>query len=356
MNFNYEEMEKPDIISKYRDALMGFAMLWIVFDHSGLNFGTGFLGYIIRFIKQTGWLGVDIFFFVSGFGLMVGWYKKKSSLLFFYKRRFLRIMPIFWFFFVVDLILQALSEDVWSPGTVFINFTGLSFFIQGSYHWFISAILLCYLIFPFFANYFQKSQNKLKLLIYIISSCLIFAIIISASELLFANELNKFLIVILRLPAFFIGAAIGYIYINNDIKFKYIFKLYPHVLLTFFCYATLALIFYITSAEIRHLYGLFWYPFVISAFSLTFLLSFVFSYLHQTHLEPFINYLNNIGKSSLDLYFIHSLLFYKIVSIKVMFNYIGVFLDGNLLWIFVIIISIILSLKFNQVFSKRIFS
>lgn len=352
MTFDFKEMEKPDIISKYRDSLMGIAILWIVILHSELNFGNGFLGYVFLFLKQTGYLGVDIFFFISGFGLMTGWYKKKNpSILFFYKRRFLRIMPIFWFFLIVNLILLALFGSVWDLNTLIINLTGFGFFFTG-YHWFISAILLCYLIFPFFAKYFQQNKTKLRLLILIISSCLIFALILSVSELLFVNTFNKFLIIILRLPAFFIGSAIGYLYITNNIKYKYIFKISLNVLLTFFCYTSLALIYLFSSVESRWLYGLYWYPFVLSSFSLTFLLSYFLSYFHQIHSGYFIYYLNTIGKSSLELYFTHSLIFSNIDMIKEIFNYFGIFIDGNFSWLFAILFSVIIALVFNRIFSK----
>lgn len=353
LNSEIKKMEKSDFISLYRNSLMGIAILWIVFYHSGINFGKiGFLSYFCSFIKYTGYLGVDIFFFVSGFGLMASWYKKRPSILFFYKRRFLRIMPIYWFFLSIYLVLITLfGTPITNLGTVFIYYTGFSFFISrtNNIHWFISAILLCYLIFPFFENYFQKNKNKLRFLIFIVTLCLTLAIILTASAFIFANKFSFLLIVILRLPAFFIGSLIGYIYIKRDNNFNYLFSIYLHVFFTFFCFVALALIYYFCSTDDRWLYGLYWYPFMLGSFSLTFLLSILLDILH-THHNYLLDFLDKIGRSSLELYFIHLLVFAFIGS-KLIFNYFGILPGSNYLWIAAIFVSVILSNIFNSILS-----
>ena len=59
-------------ISTYRKALMGVAMLWIVFYHFG--FHTPIISHLTRF----GYTGVDIFMFLSGFGLFYSLQKKQG--------------------------------------------------------------------------------------------------------------------------------------------------------------------------------------------------------------------------------------------------------------------------------------
>lgn len=55
-------------ISKYRSVLMGFSILWIFFFHyKGLQLGGGF-GRIIDVFFSVGWIGVDIFLFLSAIG------------------------------------------------------------------------------------------------------------------------------------------------------------------------------------------------------------------------------------------------------------------------------------------------
>ncbi len=58
-------------LSKYRGAIMGFAALWIFIFHEYTVLspvGTPLYG-AAKFIKGIGFAGVDIFFFLSGYGL-----------------------------------------------------------------------------------------------------------------------------------------------------------------------------------------------------------------------------------------------------------------------------------------------
>ena len=63
-----------NIVTKYRDALYGFAILWIVFFHANAidnvdySFGVHILRHF-RTIMNNGSVGVDIFLFLSGISL-----------------------------------------------------------------------------------------------------------------------------------------------------------------------------------------------------------------------------------------------------------------------------------------------
>ena len=61
----------PDIVS-YRTELMGLAALWIYIFHEWVPLAPNVpvLGFIEGFIKQIGFFGVDIFFLLSGMGLI----------------------------------------------------------------------------------------------------------------------------------------------------------------------------------------------------------------------------------------------------------------------------------------------
>jgi peptidoglycan/LPS O-acetylase OafA/YrhL len=351
LNYKLKKMESPEFISLYRNSLMGIAILWIILFHSWFDFGKyGLLSPLYSFFKITGYLGVDIFIFVSGFGLMASWYKKKTNVLLFYKRRFLRIMPIYWFFFSIYLIFMTLFGKLVNMGTMIIYYTGFAFFITKNYlHWFISAILLCYLIFPIFANAFQKSKQKTKFVTMIIISCLLLAFFLSTSASFFDNRFSYLLIVVLRLPSFFIGSLIGYIYFENDINFSYLFSIYSHIFLMSFCFVSLALINYFTSPEAMLLYGLWWYPFAIGSFSLTYLLSIFLKIMH-TYLGSLIIILDKIGKCSFELYFIHLLIF-EFVGSQTILQKFGILFEGNYLLFVAIIASVIISILFNYLFS-----
>jgi peptidoglycan/LPS O-acetylase OafA/YrhL len=85
-----------DFVSKYRTELMGVAIFWIFFYHTGVDIP------ILHGLFSVGWIGVEIFFFVSGFGLCASLQKNPSTGSF-YKRRLVRILPTWW------LILGAMN-------------------------------------------------------------------------------------------------------------------------------------------------------------------------------------------------------------------------------------------------------
>ena len=86
------ENETFELVSKYRKAIMGFAALCIMIFHEWIViFPTvPVLSVIEAYVKRVSFLGVDIFFFLSGMGLVFA--IKKGSLLTYYKNRFKRII------------------------------------------------------------------------------------------------------------------------------------------------------------------------------------------------------------------------------------------------------------------------
>ena len=74
-------------ISRYRSELMGWSILWIMMLHFTFNQIKP-----LGFIAQYGFAGVDIFIFVSGFGLFFS-LDKNDDLITFYRKRLLRIFP-----------------------------------------------------------------------------------------------------------------------------------------------------------------------------------------------------------------------------------------------------------------------
>ena len=77
-------------ISRHRTALMGFAIIGILLFHSRIA-----VPYIDN-LFVIGYGGVDIFLFLSGFGLFFS-FSENQNLASFYKKRFLRIFPAYIF-------------------------------------------------------------------------------------------------------------------------------------------------------------------------------------------------------------------------------------------------------------------
>lgn len=140
-------------ISKNRSAIMGFAIVWIFLLHSAI--GYEFSG-ITKYTLKHGWAGVDIFIFLSSFGLCYS--LQKNPLKKFYKNRVLRILPC-WF---IVLVLVHIAGVVISPHFPGLNFnyphtfkdtfywySGLGYYFNGChYEWYVPSILLFYALIP----------------------------------------------------------------------------------------------------------------------------------------------------------------------------------------------------------------
>ena len=94
MEFNHSVAQ----ISKYRTPLMGLATIWVSLFHFRCVMGVSPFG----LFDAMGYGGVDIFLFLSGFGLYVGY---KNDIKYFYKRRFLRIYPTYILVILIGTII-----------------------------------------------------------------------------------------------------------------------------------------------------------------------------------------------------------------------------------------------------------
>ena len=91
-------------ISECRSELMGWAIIWIMMLHFTFTQIKP-----LGFVAQYGFAGVELFLFVSGFGIFFALEKSKNALLY-YKRRLLRIFPTYYLLGIIaSLILKEIS-------------------------------------------------------------------------------------------------------------------------------------------------------------------------------------------------------------------------------------------------------
>ena len=205
------------LVSKYRNAIMGIAALWVLFFHAWIPVMPAstaghfnLFGFIERYLKAIGYCGVDIFLLVSGLGLTFA--IKKGSLLRFYYRRLRRIIlpPL-----VVSLLLWNIFG--WSTLEFFQNISGYNFYFKDTtcFLWFIPAIVTLYLLFPLYYKVFDRFRNKILFTAAAIALWLIIS-------LLLLNVMRPDLYGFTnRIPVFIIGVLFGYITQNKkDIVFK----------------------------------------------------------------------------------------------------------------------------------------
>ncbi len=286
-----------ELLSKYRVELMGLAMIWIMFFHSQI-YVPEFL-FPIRFIKVVGYAGVDIFFLLSGFSLAFS-LTRNNCLSAYFKRRFVRIVPVFWLILIFFQINKVLLGH-FSTRDLFLSFSGFDFLVFGNLDtWFVPAILVCYLIFPIYYSLSNK-YGIIKVLII----CSVISIFFSL--LIVGSPLQHLLIFSVRLPTFFIGASIGQLLISGK-RVYFLNNIYISFLLFVILLALLYLIIDNTTPLQRWSTGLFWYPTIFIAYPLCLLLGHTFNKIDKNY--PKILYLIRlIGIYSFELFLIHVLVF-----------------------------------------------
>lgn len=300
---------------------MGFAILWIVLFHSNLSFGATVMGRLFGFFKDIGYCGVDLFFFLSGLGLMYGWCVKKYPLPVFYKRRILRIIPIYWTVVSIHFLYQGLFTDaIFTPLDIINQLFFLDFFINRNLHlWFIPSILLLYIVFPVLSKIMLSVRDKIRCLLILIGACII------ASLLIIATHAGNFLLIgLVRLPSFLIGMYIGYlesaVYEQESVP-RFLTSSRLHMLFVFTGLVSLFVLIRTVSNHTLWTYGLWWYPGIILSFPFCFLFSiFLNRMASYSFIKAARSLLTVCGKYSFEIYLTHTLLFDCIIKVIQLFE------------------------------------
>ena len=161
-------------------SLRFFAALWVVFFHQWLTYYPQTLGsWFYQTIFSKGFLGVDLFFLLSGYILAYVYLKDSKSdqvdKEFFWRARFARIYPVYTLSFLLEvpfLVIFILSQqDPWAvslkaSGTLLGHLAFLQAWIPPlRWHWnfpswTLSAEAFFYLLFPYLGVWFWKKTEK----------------------------------------------------------------------------------------------------------------------------------------------------------------------------------------------------
>lgn len=138
------------LVSKYRSVLMGVAIIAITFCH--VDLAQNRHGIPITQLAQDLHLlivGVDIFMFLSGFGIYYSWSSGKYSYIQFLKRRISRIIP---YYMAIGGMTYFLSDIVYEKSNVARFFKDFLFVTlcenKSTRYWFILAIIVFYIFAP----------------------------------------------------------------------------------------------------------------------------------------------------------------------------------------------------------------
>lgn len=322
------------VISKYRGELMGFAAIWIIIFHLHIEHYVD--NSIISFLCGIGRSGVDLFLFLSGFGLYYSSYNKKQTKSEFYKRRLQRIYCTFIPFLLISIVIGVcfFGDHVPNIKDLLLKIPTLDFWIYGDLsYWYIGAILVFYISYPFFLSSFNKNEINTLILVCVIS--LILTLIehfMDGSRMLFTT----------RIPIFFLGVLFGKLSLEKKIKNQTALN----VLLILMAFVSLSG-FYILNSRYRielEETGLLWYFACFYSVGLVFLLCYFFRFTDSRF--KIINKIALfIGNMSLEVYLFHIMFFnYK--------HHIMAQLDVNLKMAYAI--SLVLTIILSYILSKSV--
>lgn len=147
---------KFNLISKYRDELMGYAIFGVLVSHLlfWLDIKIPGVNMTLRLIYTQGFL------FLSGFGLYYS-FSKSSEIAPFYKRRMKRLCIPFVLMAFIPCLIRAILIDG-SASSFFLYVTTAQFWIYGNYWgmWYIAVSIVLYLIYPFLHKFIFFSNKK----------------------------------------------------------------------------------------------------------------------------------------------------------------------------------------------------
>lgn len=294
-------MNQLHLISKYRNSLMGFAILWTISFHIFTKFRLYDVPALNIFF-WPGFGGVDIFFFLSGFGLYYSSLKNETKLLF-YLKRFIRIFPAY----IIVCLVDSLLVPDYSIGHFIAKVTTIGYWFNYSYFdWYVPSLVIFYLVFPFYILAFQKHPYRSTIVASFVGLLL--------TVIYISGRINTGVIMILffiRIPIFFIGVLAGKLSLDKKIHWPHLKEV--SLILTIIGFASFFL-FNTSPIFTPYLWkGLLWIPFILITPGLTFVLSYLFeNYLYNIRIEAFLSF---FGKISFELFLIHVMLF-KLINIS----------------------------------------
>ena len=312
-------------VLKYRNIFMALAILWIIFYHMKYTINIP----IIKFIKNTGYGGVDIFIFASGIGCFYSLYKNEN-INGFIKRRIKKLMPTFWVFILFFIAYRLFNKTIGIRSIIGNILCVESFaFNKHEFNWYISCIWLFYFLAPYLYFYTKNIKSHFK--------AFLFLILLLLFTLPFMRN-DALIIMVTRLPLFFLGIYFGKL-INEDYKLSKT-QLILSILIMIIGIFILKYSF-IYYKKLLGDYGLYWYPFILITPPLCIIISSICDLINKNKVGKFIlKIFDKLGTITFELYLVHVLIFEIVrdmLSNKTLNNNI-------LLWIISTLISFILAI------------
>ena len=317
---------------KNKKVIMSFSALMIIIFHLWINITKPNTNiYLIEtYLRYIGYIGVDIFFFVSAYSLAKNEIDNYSN---FIIKRFRKIYLKFIIFGVI-----AFFFNKWSFLKLLKIIFGIEFLTKGggSFLWFIPAIMIIYILLPLY----KKLDNKYKIITPIITIITYLILVITLS----INKKTTLLIFINRIPIILLGYYFS--------KLKIFEKLQKNNLL-YYCLAlclTIVGLFFNYYLYINHFY-LSYFQDIFYVLSIPLIIG-VILLLDKIKSNNLFNYLGSI---TLEVYAIQMIFGYYLTGklVKIISNS---FLTNIISIVIVILIASFFNLIFNQKNIKKLLS
>lgn len=286
-------------VIKYRKIWMGFAILWVIFFHFGYKPPDP-----LAALQSSGYSGVDIFFFASGIGCYLSYSRDKNAAAFI-KRRFIRIMPTYFVFIVIWCTYKVITD-----GMDFTTVLGNIFCVQdltgkdGSFNWYFGAMWIFYLLTPYFGAVADKIKKP--------AGCVLFCLLLVLFSFPFWN-VKALIIIVTRMPVYFLGMYLAKRSQESDDKISLKFMLIATVL-SIISMAAFIVCYFKLHDELWN-YGLWWYPFIITAPTICLYLSFICKQLEKKTVgQKILKAFSFIGSYTFELFLVHMFVFKEVSS------------------------------------------
>lgn len=322
-------------IMPYRNEIYGILALWIILFHTTSRIVIPkqviFLGSFLR----MGNISVDVFMFISGYCMCHSW-NKMPDVKSFYKKRVLRVAIPYFIISVPFYLWKNIAEFPLYNGAFNVKgflydvFT-VSFWKNGTQTtWFVTAIMLFYLLVPFFSSVMVKGKKYAFLI-------LAFSYLLNFSGVLKYETYHLISIAIVRLPIFLAGMIVFMYGDEFNIKnVKGFILLFSGVAVLFTLIFPLRDIY---IAKIGNKYEPLWFMYEFLVFGLLFCFSFVAGKMNFKLKKLFAF----LGGYSLELYLIH------VPLLHIKDFYFGRDAGGYLLFLIVPLVSVLLVLIYKMI-------
>lgn len=300
-------------ISEARNVIFGIATLWIGLFHSdqltlSVLTKNQFLIDAFKYFRGCGNIGVDMFLFLSGVGLFFS-FTKDSNVLSFWKKRLMRVLPSAFLIATFYFSLRYVNGRATSGLLHYISrLTFTYFFVKGErVFWFISLILVLYIVFPIFFKAIEKFRlwGMLGLVALTVAGTFLIRWIMPGFY-------GYWEIALCRVPAFVVGIWAGkFVMEKKEISRKWLWLFLGivvafSVLIYFYTPIMQTLVpGYNKDMETRYI---FWYRYAGSfiGISLVILLSFICTSLrHKGRANLLRNFFEFVGMYSMEYYMIY---------------------------------------------------